>query len=142
MNNIDLSTRLKELRKTYNFSQEYVASHLNISRQAYSHYETGRNTPPLDMLIKLSQLYHLPTESFVSVSSSPTAASSISQQSSDYLNDFLAFFNTTENQSKYRHLSEEEKLLIYFFHKLPIDEQEDFLEILKIRALRNTQKKP
>lgn len=37
-----LEKYLKELRKSYNYSQEYVASQLNITRQTYSHYETGR----------------------------------------------------------------------------------------------------
>ena len=32
-----LKQYLKELRKTYNYSQEFIASHLNITRQTYSH---------------------------------------------------------------------------------------------------------
>ena len=35
-----LNQYLKELRKSCGYSQEFVASHLNITRQTYSHYET------------------------------------------------------------------------------------------------------
>ena len=45
-----LEMYLKELRKFYNYSQEFVASQLNITRQTYSHYETGRITPPINSL--------------------------------------------------------------------------------------------
>ena len=46
MQNTTLDQYLKELRKACNYSQEFVASHLNITRQTYSHYETGRIIPP------------------------------------------------------------------------------------------------
>ena len=48
-----LGDRLKALRKRSGYSQEFVASKLNIIRQTYSHYETGRIIPPID------SLYHL-----------------------------------------------------------------------------------
>ena len=43
-----LGTYLKSLRKSNGYSQEFVASSLNIIRQTYSHYETGRIIPPVD----------------------------------------------------------------------------------------------
>ena len=43
-----LNQYLKELRKSCGYSQEFVASHLNITRQTYSHYETGRISPPVN----------------------------------------------------------------------------------------------
>lgn len=56
---------LKELRKSCNYSQEFVASHLNITRQTYSHYETGRIIPPVNSLYNLAKLYGVPVESFL-----------------------------------------------------------------------------
>lgn len=60
-----LEQYLKDLRKSCNYSQEFVASHLNITRQTYSHYETGRITPPVNSLYNLAQLYGVPVESFL-----------------------------------------------------------------------------
>lgn len=136
MNKNQIATRLRELRKTNNFNQEYVASYLNISRQAYSHYETGRNTPPPDILIKLSQLYNLPSDEFLALSSPIFSSGFTHSTEVDYLDDFLDFFSTPHNNSKYHLLTKNEKLLIYFYQKLPREEQTDFLEYLKIRARR------
>ena len=48
---------LKQLRKSHRYRQEDVASHLHISRQTYSHYETGRIKPSLNVLYHLAKLY-------------------------------------------------------------------------------------
>lgn len=65
MSEKSLAQYLKELRKSYNYSQEFVASQLFITRQTYSHYETGRITPPVNSLNNLSRLYHIPMEKFL-----------------------------------------------------------------------------
>ena len=65
MANKTLEQYLKDLRKSCNYSQEFVASHLNITRQTYSHYETGRITPPVNSLYNLAKLYGVPVENFL-----------------------------------------------------------------------------
>lgn len=133
MNNNKLALRLKEFRKLNQFNQEYVASYLDISRQAYSHYETGRNIPPADTLIKLAQLYRVPAEEFLSLSTPALASGTYpSSPEFNYLDDFLDFFNDSRNIA-YQKLSKNEKLLIYFFHRLSAEDKEDLLEFLKIR---------
>ena len=54
-----LGEYLKTLRRRCGYSQEFVASKLNIIRQTYSHYETGRIMPPVDSLYHLSKLYNV-----------------------------------------------------------------------------------
>lgn len=48
---------LKHLRKSHRYKQEDIASHLHISRQTYSHYETGRIRPSLNALYHLAKFY-------------------------------------------------------------------------------------
>lgn len=50
---------LKEVRKAKNLNQLKVAMDLNISREALSHYETGKREPSLDMLNKLSRYFNV-----------------------------------------------------------------------------------
>ena len=50
---------LKIIRKQRNLNQLKVAMDLNISREALSHYETGRREPSLDMLKKLSEYFNV-----------------------------------------------------------------------------------
>ena len=45
-----LKDRLAELRKKKGYSQAQMANFLNITRQAYNHYETGTRVPPSDSL--------------------------------------------------------------------------------------------
>lgn len=49
-----LQERLKEYRKIKKLSQTEMAHRLNITRQAYNHYETGKRIPPLDTLQGIS----------------------------------------------------------------------------------------
>lgn len=48
---------LKKIRKARHLNQLKVAMDLNISREALSHYENGKRSPDIDMLIKLSDYF-------------------------------------------------------------------------------------
>ncbi len=50
---------LREIRKIKGYSQLKVAMDLNISREALSYYETGKRSPDLDMLVKLSEYFNV-----------------------------------------------------------------------------------
>lgn len=54
--------RMKELRKEYKYTQEFVASILRIDRSNYSKYELGKLEISIDMLINLSKLYNVSTD--------------------------------------------------------------------------------
>lgn len=54
-----LSEKLKKLRLTNGYSQAEVARRLNISRQGYQHYESGRRMPGAEYLKLLADLYNL-----------------------------------------------------------------------------------
>lgn len=57
---------LRQLRISSHYRQNFVASRLNISRQTYSHYETGRIRPPAGALYGLARLYGIPVENLLS----------------------------------------------------------------------------
>lgn len=59
MSNIQLLENLYVLRKTHRMTQKDLAKLLNISRQAYSNYETGKRTPDLDLIIRVSEIYQI-----------------------------------------------------------------------------------
>lgn len=50
---------LKLIRKQRKLNQLKVASDLNISREALSHYENGKRSPDIDMLRKLSKYFNV-----------------------------------------------------------------------------------
>ena len=136
-----LERYLKELRKSYNYSQEYVASQLNITRQTYSHYETGRITPPVDSLYNLSRLYKVPLNSFLelSIHQSQNEEHSISESNRnksecDDINEFLKHISIPENSKKFKFLKRQEKLVLYYYQLLDDRDQEDILSFMKVKC--------
>lgn len=54
-----LFQRIIMLRKQAYMSQIQLAEILNISASTISMYEQGRRTPGLDVLVKMSQIFHV-----------------------------------------------------------------------------------
>ena len=46
--------RIKDLREDNDLFQRDIANLLGISQQYYSEYESGKRTPPIDVLIKIA----------------------------------------------------------------------------------------
>ncbi|MDE7272829.1 MAG: helix-turn-helix domain-containing protein [Lachnospiraceae bacterium] len=59
MNTNMIARYLQFLRKSNHYTQEDLAKRLDISRQAVSKWETGIAIPDLDVLLKISKLYHM-----------------------------------------------------------------------------------
>ena len=51
------SEKLRSLRKKSGLSQEQLAEHLNVSRQAVSKWESGISTPESDKLIAIGEYF-------------------------------------------------------------------------------------
>lgn len=54
--------RLKDLREDNDLLQKQIAEELQIKRQVYGLYETGKRTLPIDLLDKLADFYHVSTD--------------------------------------------------------------------------------
>lgn len=54
--------RLKELRIKRGFTQEDLEAKLGVQRNNFSHYERGTSNPPLDVLVKIADLFHVSTD--------------------------------------------------------------------------------
>lgn len=52
---VKIGERIKHLREQRNYSQEYIASKLNISQRAYSKIETGETKLSVDNLFKIAE---------------------------------------------------------------------------------------
>ena len=142
MSNSLLSTKLKELRKTYGYTQDYVASALGVIRQTYSHYETGNRTPNSETLFKLAGLYNISVDDLMQLTieldrniyyDAPPPT-----QSSEDLAAFLEYFNNPKNQKKYQYFNNREKELLYYFEKLDDADKWEIIEFTKIKT-RNSR---
>lgn len=59
---MSIGTRIAEQRKQKNFSQEYVAGKLDVSRQAVSKWEKDLSKPDTGNMIKLAELFGVSVE--------------------------------------------------------------------------------
>ena len=119
-----LGEYLKVLRTHHGYSQEFVASHLNIIRQTYSHYETGRILPPLEAICTLAELYQVPVDSLLKlVVQNNSEQDSFNSKSSD-----MAI------PQKQIHLSAKESELLNHFRLLDKRDKEDILDYIKLKS--------
>ncbi|MBD8045837.1 XRE family transcriptional regulator [Clostridium faecium] len=65
MNN-KFSKNLKFLRKKNKYKQQDVAKAINVARNTYSNYETGKSEPNFDTLIELSKFFNCPIDYLLS----------------------------------------------------------------------------
>jgi len=93
---------LKYLREQKNFSQQYIASYLDISRQMYIKYEQGEVEPSVKAVIMLSKLYNVSYDAILdSAFSDPqaqneaTLKTSVHKKTSDFYTQ--ASVSTTSN---------------------------------------------
>ncbi len=59
---MSIGNRINELRKKHNYSQEYVAEQLDVSRQAVSKWEQNQTSPDTNNLIALAGLFGVSVE--------------------------------------------------------------------------------
>ena len=51
--------RLRDLREDNDLTQKQISEYLHISQVAYSYYEIGKRSIPIDLLIKLADYYNV-----------------------------------------------------------------------------------
>ena len=53
-----MRTRIRNLREDNDLTQNELSKYLNISQVAYSYYELGKRTIPLELLSQLADYYN------------------------------------------------------------------------------------
>lgn len=57
--------RIRTLRLNHNLSQAEIAQVIHVSQRAYSHYETGTRSIPVEILIALCDYYQVSVDYMV-----------------------------------------------------------------------------
>jgi transcriptional regulator with XRE-family HTH domain len=120
MTSTHLSDRLKSLRISHNLTQKELGAYLNVTRQAYSHYENGTRVPDFQTLELLAQLYHV----------------SIDYLLTSYHSEAFLPGNQVEETyeaSALEGLTKEEQTLLSLFSSLPNEEKEDFMDLISVK---------
>lgn len=96
MDKINISSTIRELRQKAGLTQSQVSQKLNIQRQTYCNYENASRTPPLEIIVALSELYHVSVEYLIcgkksaDSMASAEASATLSESEQKLLNTFTA----------------------------------------------------
>ncbi len=82
-----LLERLKKIRKEKGISQKELSEVLNISHQAYNHYETGVRKPSLEVLISLADYFNVSTDYLLGRDKTPETNIDSSQYKTNELDE-------------------------------------------------------
>ena len=127
MSNIQLANNLRFLRTKHKLTQDDLSSLRNISRQAYSNYETSKRTPDLDSLLHISRFYRISIDELVLDNLQSTYHPSTLKTGEEYIpyvvmakekNTGNSIYLSREELDfiiKYRALSEENKQILAGF---------------------------
>ena len=137
---------LKQLRREQRMTQSQVAHHLGITRQAYAYYEQSDAIPSLEIIVGLATLFSVPIQAFTCYF--PKDSSIVHDDSIYHTTpfqqqehkDFLAFYSEHENMKKYHYLNRNEKELLFAFHRLTIDEQDEILQFAQFKTTLHSHK--
>lgn len=92
---IDIGQRIKQKRLEKNYTQEYVATRLGISQNAYSRIETGLTQLKTERLNTLASILETPVDNFISKSLENVKQISVENTIYDY-NHLLSTKNLIE----------------------------------------------
>lgn len=124
MSNIQLAANLRRLRADHEYTQTQIGAKLNISRQAYSNYETGKRIPDLDILIRIANLYHVTLEQLIMQPCSGTGV--INQNSGPY------YVGMEIESADTIYLTKEEVELLSHYRNADEDERKLTRKVLKM----------
>jgi transcriptional regulator with XRE-family HTH domain len=92
---MDIGQRIKQKRFEKNYTQEYVATRLGISQNAYSRIETGLTQLKTERLNTLASILETPVDNFISKSLENVKQISVENTIYDY-NHLLSTKNLIE----------------------------------------------
>lgn len=98
-----LGENIKLLRKQHGYSQEILASQLNVVRQTISKWENGQSVPDADMLEKIASLFEVPVSTLLGTTVSDHNETSQNEEIVKQLvilNEQLASQNRTRKRTR------------------------------------------
>ncbi|MCH5320828.1 MAG: helix-turn-helix transcriptional regulator [Eubacterium sp.] len=116
---MDLSEKLKYLRKKSCLTQQQVADSLGIKRCTYTYYEIGKSRPKLETLKMLARLYNTNVDLLLD-----DYGSSEKELSSPDI------FEEYQISDKFNQLSDYEKTVLLKVRLMSFDEKEKLMEYL------------
>lgn len=132
---MELSQKLKQLRENNGYTQQQVADALNIERSTYTYYETGKTTPDINTIAKLSKIFKVSYSELLEDEDSQKA-----EPLHDSDDDLYQYYDSQNFKHIYE-LSKKEKTLISLYRVLSDESQKYVVDFLKKEVDKMNTKK-
>lgn len=116
-----LAKKLKQLRENCGHTQQQIADALNIDRSTYAYYETGKTTPDVNTVVKLSKIFNVSYSEILDDEEHPPRVRD------DGGDDILSRYGN-RNTSHIYELSKAEQQLVLYHRLLSVEAQQKLLE--------------
>ncbi len=86
---LSLGERIRKYRKINKFTQKQLSSQLGLTPKMISFYERNERIPPIDIIIKLSEIFSVSTDYLLGLSpeqSIPNTQTSLSSEEKEIIN--------------------------------------------------------
>lgn len=118
-----VSGTLKKLRTEHNMTQQELAERLNVSQSAVYYWENGKREPNLDMLFKISDVFHVGVDELIGLPEAPETLSAeeiqqLAEESNQENHRFYRIVLTDEEFQKWEKYGE---ILFSSFDKLNLE---------------------
>ncbi len=120
-----VSEKIRECRRECGFTQQMVATALNVDRTTYTCYESGKTEPSVDSLAQMSKIFGISINELFACYEDNTATVSVASPGSAYNSDSMPV----------RLLNKDEKEFIMLYRMMGEKEREELLK--KGKALFN-----
>lgn len=130
-----LHEKLRKLRLEYNYTQEYVAKYLNMTRQGYAHYEAGLRSPDHQTLLKLSKLYTIDISELINQFTTPIDNTILQEESNYESSQELAATN-----KKIVYLTYDERKLCNLYKQLNAKQKKEILSYIEQKVMSSVNR--
>ena len=137
--NVQIANKLKELRKSHGYTQEYIAANIDVTQPTYQQYESGKRRPGTTSLYKLANFYGLTTDELLKlcIPLDDDIYYEAPAQTARSLEE--AEFSSYGSSKRLESFSPEEIKLLFYFSKLSKASKEDLIQYAKFRAAQDRQ---
>lgn len=118
-----IAEKIRMIRKTCGFTQQQVASVLNVDRSTYTYYETGKTTPDIHTVKLLANLFNLSIDDLL-------ADEGAGQQMNDSASTCCAEPEDPSLPETANRLTRTERELLLYYRALPIQDRVKMMAIL------------
>ena len=127
---LKVMNKLRELRVNSGYTQQQVSEFLNCARSTYTYYETGKSSPDLPTLVKLSKIFNVSVAELLE-----------EERNGSMVADSAKPVPQKKNASHIYDLSPEESMLIGYFRVLGPEERRELLRYAQNQNSQESEEK-